>query len=108
MLDMVWAPAGVTHVRLRVTTVLTAIFLLLCIGVFHVWLRMEVTRYEYEISQLESQIRKRVYTNKQLQVAVARYSSSEYIEGVATKRLGLRQPEAAQVITVSAHEGVEL
>lgn len=102
MLDMVWSPPGIMQVRMRVTTVLTAILLLLCIGVFHVWLRTEITQHEYAISQLESQIRKQTYVNKQLQVAVAKYSSSDYIERVATKRLGLQQPDANQVITVAA------
>ncbi len=105
MLDMVWSPPGIMQVRVRVTTAITAILLLLCIGVFHVWLRTEVTRHEYEISQLESQIRKHAYTNKQLQVAVARYSSAEYIEGVAIRRLGLQQPDPGQVITVATLGG---
>ncbi|MDY0211543.1 MAG: septum formation initiator family protein [Desulfuromonadaceae bacterium] len=108
MLDMVWSPPGIVQARVRVTTVITAILLLLCIGVFHVWLRTEVNRHEYEISQLESQIRKQTYTNKQLQVAVARYSSAEYIEGVATRRLGLQQPDPDQVITVAAQGGKRL
>ncbi|MCA1795939.1 MAG: cell division protein FtsL [Desulfuromonadaceae bacterium] len=102
MLDMVWTPPGIMQVRVRVTTVITAILLLLCVGVFHVWLRTEITQHQYAISQLESQIRKQTYVNKQLQVAVARYSSSDYIERVATKRLGLQQPDANQVITVAA------
>ncbi|MFO7832177.1 MAG: septum formation initiator family protein [Desulfuromonadaceae bacterium] len=102
MLDMVWSPPGIMQVRIRVTTVITAVLLLLCIGVFHVWLRTDITQHEYAISQLESQIRKQAYVNKQLQVAVARYSSSDYIERVATKRLGLQQPDANQVITVAA------
>lgn len=102
MLDMVWSPPGAMQVQVRVTTVITAILLLLCIGVFHVWMRTEITQHEYAISQLESQIRKQSYVNKQLQVAVARYSSSDYIERVATRRLGLQQPDADQVITVAA------
>ena len=103
MLDMIWSPPGIVQMRMRVTTAISAILLLLCIGVFHVWLRTEITQHEYAISKLESQIRKQTYANKQLQVAVAKYSSSDYIEGVATKRLGLQQPDANQVITVATH-----
>ncbi|MBN2645482.1 MAG: septum formation initiator family protein [Desulfuromonadaceae bacterium] len=100
MLDVTWSPLGLSWVRPRVASVLTAILLLLCVGLFHVWLRMEVTRKEYDVSELEKQIRQTSYENKVLQVAVARYSNPEYIQQTAMKRLGLREPAANQVVTV--------
>ena len=70
------------------------------IGVFHVWLRIEITQREYAVSSLEKQIRKQKYEQKTLAVKVAQLSNPSHIEKVATTRLGLRAPSSDQVITV--------
>ncbi|SDD90338.1 hypothetical protein [Desulfuromonas thiophila] len=100
MLDLTWSPLGISGVRPRVASVLGAIVVALAIGLFHVWLSMEVTRSQYEVSGLEKQIRQMRYDNKELEVAVARYSNPAHVRQQAMERLGLRVPAAHQVVTI--------
>jgi cell division protein FtsL len=83
-----------------VSSILTAIALLLVIGVFHVWLRIEVTQSEYAVSRLEQQIRQQQYEQKSLTVTVGQLTNPRHIEKIATTRLGLRTPSSEQVITI--------
>lgn len=100
MLENTWPRAGLGIVRPRVSSILTAIALLLAIGVFHVWLRIEVTQSEYAVSRLEQQIRQQQYEQKSLMVKVAQLTNPRHIEKIATSRLGLRAPSSEQVITI--------
>ncbi|MCD6525513.1 MAG: hypothetical protein J7K75_00800 [Desulfuromonas sp.] len=99
MSDITW-PLGGVSVRLRVSTVLSAIAILMVIGVFHVWLRMEVTQHEYAVSGLEKQIRAEKYEYKTLEVALGKLTNPRHLQRVATSRIGLREPHANQVITI--------
>ena len=87
--------------RPRVSSVLIAIILLLLIGLFHVWLRVGVIQGEYAVSRLEHQIRQQSYEVKTLTVQVAQLTNPANIEKIATTRLGLMVPAAAQVKIVT-------
>lgn len=100
MSDITWPLLGGTLCRPKVSTMLTAIALLMVIGVFHVWLRMEVTQTEYAVSGLEKKIRAEEYEYKTLEVALGKLTNPRHLQRVATSRLGLREPHANQVITV--------
>ncbi len=99
-MENTWPRGGVSIARPRVSSVLTAIALLLATGLFHVWLRIEVTQSEYAVSRLEKQIRQAQYEQKSLNVTIAKLTNPRHVEKIATTRLGLRAPVAAQVITV--------
>lgn len=110
MLENTWSGNGLSIVRPRVVSILAAIVLLLLTGVFHVWLRIEVTQCEYAVSKLEQEIRVEEYEQKSLSVKIAQLTNPRHIEHIATTRLGLRAPRAEQVITVrdrSVGDGVE-
>ncbi|PLX97532.1 MAG: hypothetical protein C0620_00645 [Desulfuromonas sp.] len=100
MSDITWPRSGLSIVRPRVSTALAAIAILMVVGVFHVWLRMEVTRCEYDVSTLEKNIRAEEYEFKTLEVALGKLTNPRQLQRVATSQLGLREPGADQVITV--------
>lgn len=100
MLENTWQGNGLCVVRPKVSSMLAVIVLLLVIGVFHVWLRMEVTQGEYAVSILEKNIRLETYEQKRLTVTAAQLTSPRHIERIASSRLGLGTPRADQVITV--------
>lgn len=86
--------------RPNLVPVLGFIALLLVASLFFVWSRVQVTSYEYEISQLESTLREIRQETSNLRLEAASLRSPERIERVARKELGLRLPSAEQVITV--------
>lgn len=100
MMENTWPSAGLSIANVKVTSVLAAIVLLLVIGLFHVWVRIEVTQCGYDVSRLEKEIRQAEYDQKSLTVSIAQLTNPRYIEKIATTRLGLRAPRAEQVITV--------
>lgn len=100
MREMTWPGFGGVIIRPRVSTALSAIAILLVVGLFHVWLRMEVTQCDYAVSRLEKNIRAQEYELKTLEVAHGKLTNPRHLQGVATSRLGLREPRADQVITV--------
>lgn len=99
-MENTWTAGGLSVANVKVTSVLAAIVLLLVVGLFHVWVRIEVTQCEYDVSRLEKQIRQAEYEQKSLTVSIAQLTNPRYIEKIATTRLGLRAPRAEQVITV--------
>ncbi len=86
--------------RPNLLPVLGFIALLLAVSLFFVWSRVQVTGLEYEISQLESNLRGVRQETSNLRLEAASLSNPERIERVARKELKLRLPSAAQVITV--------
>lgn len=86
--------------RPNLLPVLGFIALLLAVALFFVWSRVQVTRLDYEISQLESSLRGVQQESSNLRLEAASLSSPERIERVARKELNLRLPSADQVITV--------
>lgn len=100
MMENTWSSNGLSVANVKVTSVLAAIVLLLVIGLFHVWVRIEVTQCGYDVSRLEKEIRQAEYDQKSLTVSIAQLTNPRHIEKVAITRLGLRAPRAEQVITV--------
>ncbi|MBW2476149.1 MAG: cell division protein FtsL [Deltaproteobacteria bacterium] len=84
----------------RLFPVLGFIALLLLVSLFFVWSRVQVIGLEYEISNLESQLRDAKHETSRLRIEAASLSSPERIERVARKELGLRFPVPDQVIMV--------
>lgn len=80
--------------------VLGFIVLLSAVALFFVWSRVEVTSLEYEISGLETSLRKARQETSQLRLEAASLRSPDRIEQVARAKLGLRLPVSEQVITV--------
>ena len=86
--------------RPNLVPVLGFIGILLAVSLFFVWSRVQVTSLEYEISQLESNLRDQKQETSNLRLEAASLSNPERIERVARKELNLRLPSAEQVITV--------
>jgi cell division protein FtsL len=86
--------------RPNLVPVLGFIGLVLAVSLFFVWSRVQVTGLEYEISQLESNLRELQHETSNLRLEAASLSSPERIERVARKELNLHLPSAEQVITV--------
>ena len=80
--------------------VLGFIALMLVVSLFFVWSRVQVIGLEYEISNLESNLRDARKETSRLRIEAASLSSPERIERVARSELGLRLPVSEQVITV--------
>ncbi|MCK4507048.1 MAG: cell division protein FtsL [Desulfuromonadales bacterium] len=91
---------GFTLHRPNLVPVLGFIALLLAVSLFFVWSRVQVTSLDYEISQLESNLRSVRQEASNLSLEAASLSNPERIERVARKELNLRLPTADQVITV--------
>ncbi|MDH3453860.1 MAG: cell division protein FtsL [Desulfuromonadales bacterium] len=87
--------------RPNLVPVLGFIGLLLAVSLFFVWSRVQVTGLEYEISQLQSNLRSVQQETSNLRLEAASLRSPERIERVARKELNLRLPSAEQVITVN-------
>lgn len=76
------------------------IALLSILSVLFVWCRVQATGMEYEISSLESAVRKANQETVELRLEVATLGTPQRLEQVALKDLGLRFPTPAQVNTV--------
>jgi cell division protein FtsL len=86
--------------RPKLLPIFVTIAVLLVVALFYVWSRVEVTAMEYEISQLESTLRKERQETSNLRLEAASLSSPERIEKVARRELGLHLPLPEQVVTV--------
>ena len=86
--------------RPRLLPVLGFMVMLSVLSLFFVWCRVQATTLSYEISSLESSVRKANQDSVALRLEIATMSTPQRLEQVATKDLGLRFPVAAQVHTV--------
>jgi len=86
--------------RPNLAPVLGFISLLLVSSLFFVWSRVQVTGFEYDLSQMESTLREMRQETASLRLEAASLRSPERIERVARNELGLRLPSPEQVITV--------
>ena len=86
--------------RPRLLPVLGFIVLLSIVSIFFVWCRVQATSLSYEISSLESSVRKANQETVALRLEIATMSTPQRLEQVAVRDLGLRFPAAAQVHTV--------
>ena len=86
--------------RPRLLPMLGFIVLLCTLSLFFVWCRVQATSLEYEISSLESAVRKANQETVELRLEIATLGTPQRLERVALKDLGLRFPTAEQVHTV--------
>jgi cell division protein FtsL len=86
--------------RPRLLPVLGFMVILSVVSLFFVWCRVQATTLSYEISSLESSVRKANQEGVALRLEIATMSTPQRLEQVATRDLGLRFPVAAQVHTV--------
>jgi cell division protein FtsL len=91
---------GFTLHRPRLLPMLGFIVLLSSVALFFVWCRVQATGLEYEISSLESAVRKANQETVELRLEVATLGTPQRLEQVALKDLGLRFPTSEQVHTV--------
>lgn len=86
--------------RPRLLPMLGFIVLLSTLSLFFVWCRVQATSLEYEISSMESAVRKATQETVELRLEVATLGTPQRLEQVALKDLGLRFPTSEQVHTV--------
>ena len=86
--------------RPRLLPTLGFIALLCVLSIFFVWCRVQATSLDYDISSLESAVRKANQETVELRLEVATLSTPQRLEQVALKDLGLRFPVSTQVVTV--------
>jgi len=79
---------------------LGVIALLSALSLFFVWCRVQATSLDYEISSLESAVRKARQETVELRLEVATLGTPQRLEQVAIRDLGLRFPVPQQVVTV--------
>ena len=86
--------------RPRLLPMLGFIVLLSALSLFFVWCRVQATSLDYEISSLESAVRKANQETKELRLEVATLGTPQRLERLAVNNLGLRFPVPQQVVTV--------
>jgi cell division protein FtsL len=86
--------------RPRLLPMLGFIVLLSVLSLFFVWCRVQATSLDYEISSLESAVRKARQDTVELRLEVATLGTPQRLEQVAANDLGLRFPVPQQVVTV--------
>jgi len=86
--------------RPRLLPMLGFIALLSVLSLFFVWCRVQATSLDYEISSLESAVRKARQETVELRLEVATLGTPQRLEQVAVRDLGLRFPVPQQVVTV--------
>jgi cell division protein FtsL len=91
---------GFTLKRPRLLPMLGYILLLSALSLFFVWCRVQATSLDYEISSLESAVRKANQDTVELRLEVATLGTPQRLEQVAVTSLGLRFPAPQQVVTV--------
>ena len=94
--------------RTDLRPVVTAILIVAsfaAVGLFHTWLRIEGLRIGYSLSQATSEQRTLLGENERLRLEVATLEAPARIERIARKDLGMRPPEAGEVIVVREAAG---
>lgn len=86
--------------RPRLLPLFGFIALLLVVSLFFVWSRLQVLHLEYSLSSLETSIRNAEQEVGRLRLEAASLRHPGRIEQVARLELGLRQPDASQIINV--------
>ena len=86
--------------RPRLLPMLGFIALLCALSLFFVWCRVQATSLDYEISSLESEVRRANQETVALRLEVATLGTPQRLEQVAIRDLGLRFPVPEQVVTV--------
>jgi len=78
--------------------------ILLCffLGLYYTTLSAVVARQGYQLEKLQNEIKNIQTENERLEVVVARLSSLDRVEKVATEKLGMGKPDYQQVVFMPA------
>jgi cell division protein FtsL len=71
---------------------------LVSLGLLHVWGRLQVVRLGYLLSTASKLRHQLEQENRELTLELASLSSPQRLEHMATRRLGLKEPEKNQVV----------
>ena len=86
--------------RPSLAPLLVAIVLMALLSLVFVWSRLQAINLEYDIARLETQIRAETEEIKRLKVEAVHLASHERIDLLARKQLGLRMPDASQIVRI--------
>ena len=91
---------GFSFYRPRISSVFVAILLVSLLSLLFVWSRIHAINLEYDISNLERDMRSHAQQIKELKTEAAFLARDERIENLARTKLGLRTPSPGQTIRV--------
>jgi cell division protein FtsL len=80
----------------RRTIALGLVLVALCMA--QVWLRLQVTDVGYQISAARQMQDRLEQHRRELEVELTMLSDRSHVGGLATRRLGMREPEKGQVV----------
>ena len=80
----------------RRTIALGIVLVALCM--VQVWLRLQVTDVGYQISAARQMQERLEQQRRELEVELTMLSDRTHVGGLATRRLGMREPEKGQVV----------
>ncbi|HBF43112.1 MAG TPA: hypothetical protein DDW42_05675 [Desulfobacteraceae bacterium] len=86
--------------RRQVLLIIFMIFLFMGSSIGYVWSNFKRTQIGYDLSQLKREEMRLRDQNRKLRLDLAILKSPQYLERLATQRLGLRQPSAEQIIVL--------
>lgn len=86
--------------RPSLAPLLVAIVLMAILSLVFVWSRLQAINLEYDIARLETQIRVETEEVKRLKVEAVHLASHERIDKLARNKLGLRVPDASQIVRI--------
>lgn len=91
---------GLSLHRPSLAPLLVAIVLMAVLSLVFVWSRLQAINLEYDIARLETRLRAESEEIKRLKVEAVHLASHERIDMLARKELGLRIPEASQIVRI--------
>lgn len=86
--------------RRQILMIISMVFLLMGSGIGYVWSNYERTQIGYDLSELKKEEMKLLEMNRKLRLELAMRKSTQNLEELAIKKLGLRQPSSDQVIVL--------
>ena len=86
--------------RRQVFLIIFMLFLFMGSGIGYVWSNFERTQIGYDLSKLKKEEMALREINRKLRLELATLKSPQYLETIATKKLGLRQPTLEQIIVL--------
>jgi cell division protein FtsL len=73
---------------------------LLGAGLFHVWVRLQVTELGYELSTTREIVARLENEQRELEAELAMLTAPSQLAKEARERLGMREPKAGQVVVL--------
>ena len=84
--------------RKQIFLVIFMLFIFMGSSIGFVWSNFERTQIGYDLSQLQEEEMRLQEINRKLRLELAILKSPQHLEALATKKLGLGQPSAEQII----------